>query len=175
MHQLQMTNFIWWCFPVIVFPVQVSDRSTQQFFRCHVVKARYIDRIELTPARRAPGTKRVHTAVPAKLMVIHFCSKLITYECRPTRQQTEQRWLNNSGPEPDFHTNGTVAPDGALAEVDICFKANATAMTASTISLHLRPLLFWIKLIQGVNQLRRQYAGSIQSTELSSITPQHGF
>lgn len=135
---LEVTNFGWWCFPIIVFTVQISDRYTHEFIWGHVVKAAQIHCIKLAPARRASDAERTNAAVLAKQMLVRLGQELVFGELSLARQQAKRAWLYDGRPKPRFGANRAITADRTLAEVNIRLKPNYTTMTASMIGLQLR-------------------------------------
>lgn len=124
-------------FPIIVSAVQISDGRIHQFFRRHIVQACQIYCIELAPARRAADAERADTAVLAKQVLVRLGQKLIFGELRFARQQSKRGRLHDGRPKSDLRADGAIAPDGALAQVDVRFEPDDAAMTAAMICLHL--------------------------------------
>lgn len=133
-----MAYFRRWRFPVIVFTIQISDRSVCELFRRHIVQTTEIDRIELAPSRGAPNAKRANAAVLAKQMLVCLREKLVFCKFRLAGEQPERLRLHDGRPEPYLCAYGAVAPNGALHQVDVCFESNQAAMATALISLHLR-------------------------------------
>jgi hypothetical protein len=85
-RKLKMAHFFWRCFPIVVLTVQIRDRRIHEFFWRDIVQARYVDRIELAPARRASNSKRTNPAIFAKEVLVGLRQKLIFSEFGFARQ-----------------------------------------------------------------------------------------
>jgi hypothetical protein len=78
----KMAYFRWRHFPIIVFPVKVSDRCIHQLLNRDIVEARYINRIELPRAWGVTNPERADTAVPTKKMLVCHCMELVLGQLR---------------------------------------------------------------------------------------------
>jgi hypothetical protein len=67
---LQMTCQFRRAVPFVMLAIDPRDRCRCQFLRCRVIQARHIHRMKRAPAGRCSGTKWMHAAMPAKVVVI---------------------------------------------------------------------------------------------------------
>ena len=74
----------------------------------------------------------------AKEMLVRLRQKLIFCKFGCTAEQPKRIRFHDGRPEPDLRANGAIAANASLAQVDVRFKSNHTAMATAMISLHFR-------------------------------------
>ena len=73
----------------------------------------------------------------AKEMLVRLRQEPIFGKFGCAAEQPKRIRFHDGRPKPDLRANGAIAADASLAQVDVRFKTNHTAMATAMISLHL--------------------------------------
>jgi hypothetical protein len=103
----EMSSLDWRRMPVIVSPVQISDRCARKLVDGHIVQAGHIDCVKVPPSRRITDHKWPHSAVLAKEVLVGFLVEQIFCQLSKACQQTKRFGFHDGGPESALCADGT--------------------------------------------------------------------
>src|SRR5688572_14967375 len=120
---------------VVVAPVDVHDRKRGEVCIRHVVESSHHHRDERLAALTLAASEGFDAAVLAEQMVDVMAAELVVAERVLTLEQPELFATDADEPGSSLAAHRAVAPDRALAEINVGFVAHRAAVAAAGISL----------------------------------------